>query len=1240
MRLKHIFFTMLITMSFIPQRFAQGVTTRVYGVVTDQTGGVVPGATIKLIDNATGREVTKITDERGEFVFTDVLAGQYKVIGELAGFKTVVVSDVKVDVGIPTRVNMKLEVGEVAEVVDVSAASAQPLIQMESAELQTVVLEQQIKALPINGRNPIQLASLQAGINVVSGPGLLGGGFRSAFVHGLRGSFTNLTWDGININDNFVRTDSFFALIPPNVDAVSEFSISTSNIGADSGLGVGQTRLTTQRGASEYHGSAYWFHRNAALDANSFFNNATPDRERPGRSLPKEQLIRNQFGGNIGGPVLKDKLFFFTDYQGSRTIQGTSVNRSVLTAPARQGFFTYRGARDGQLHTINLLTLSGRAIDPRMRSLIDVTPLPNNLFLGDRLNTAGFRFNAKEDPKDDQFGVRLDYNYSTNHRFEGVYRLFRFDLPNQIAGGASPGLGQPFPGRPGTGQNRDDHLASFAWNWTAGPSLTNELRGGFHRMDGPFTIQERFADGLRLRFPPGITNPVQNFLPQGRSSNNYDLLENMSWINGKHVLRFGGNFRRVTTSSFNDADIIPIYNLGFNATRNRNPLPAANSPAFPGGISSNDFTRATHTLAALIGSIGSQVGTGFTEDASQRFNVTSRTSGFVQGAGEVRSIDYWTLGIYFNDTFRIKPNLTLNYGLRWEFISPPTETKGLALLPLGDPIEALIDPETVVDFYGSGTGRPFFKKDLHNFAPNFSIAWDPFGTNKTSIRAGFAISYAIDSNITSVRNAFIANPGLAQTRRLVNEISGTVSGGGIRSIAPPAFRVPRRAEDNLIDDPTAALYAIDKNLRTPYVQQWTFGIQREVFKDSVVEFRYVGNHALKMNRALDFNQVDIRSVFDVCQDPDCNVVRETSFLQDFVRARNNFLRNRNPNIGEPLLLLRQFDNWTQFSTNPIVTTRLLNNEAGDLMGLILANRATFFGPNTQRIALTPDFFLNNPSAYVADYLTALSGSTYHGFETEFRRRWRGGLTFQANYTWSKVLTDFDGGQTDFSPYLDNDSGRSLEKKRADNDINHYFKANWVYELPIGPGRRFLNSGGPVGKFLEGWNVNGIWLWRSGLPISIVSGRGTVNRTARSFKNTVNTTVRGSELRDKAGNFRDAQGQPNIFDPSLIGPDGRARTDLFADPGAGQLGTLGLTPINGPGFFNVDISIFKRTRLTERTSLEFRTEFLNAFNNVNFSVGGVGEDTSIRSQNINSETFGRINSVFAPRVLQMSLRLNF
>ncbi len=1245
---------------------AQGSNTRVNGTVKDAQGAVVAGATVTLTDNATQTSQTATTNEDGQFAFNAVREGLYTLVAEGAGFKKTSVPDVRVNIDQTSTINVALEVGALGETVTVTASDAQALVNTENAQLSTTVQERQIQDLPLNGRNPLSLAGLQAGVNSS------GQGTRAASVNGLRGTFTNLTWDGININDNFIRTDSFFGVAAPSVASVSEFTLTTQNGGAADGLGVAQVKLVTPRGGTEYHGQFFEYHRNDIFDANTFFNNAggrfvaTDAAVVAGRAtvgdqrLQKPKLIQNQFGFNIGGPMVvpkfgeggastwgKDKLFFYFFYEGTRVAQEASVTRTFLTQNARNGLFTYRaactntgtnicpaGVTPGSLQTINLLSLTGRPLDPITSDLGRRAPLPNDSTTGDLANVPGgaalsnfgtFRFNSPLGSTSDLWGFRTDFDASERHRFEAIYNRFTFEFPNSG--------GEPFPGAPGDGQTSVRPRGSFAWHWTPTNTINNELRFGFNHYNVQFFTNEQFSRGYQIVLPL-VSDSEDNFLPQGRVVKTYDLIDNASWSMGNHTLRFGGNYRNNFIAPFNDGGVLPSFNIGFTATGTPSPLA---SGLFPGGISGTELGNANSVLAILTGPIS---------QGTQTFNVASRTAGFVPGATQQQRFKYHSMSGYIQDTWRARQGLSLNFGVRYEFISVPQEELGLVLLPTNTSLGVLLENATL-DFASGGDRRGFFPNDKNNFAPSFSFAWDPFNDGKTSLRGGYAISYVIDNNITTVLNAVRGNPGLiGSTRTLTGaSVAGRTpggTGGGVPTIPTPVVSIPRTVSQNLTDFGFAsAFFSFDPNFKTPYVQQWNVGIERELFKDTVLEVRYVGNRGTKLTRGIDNNQLRVQS--------------NTAFLTDVQRGYRNILRcgattsnNPNPTLAQCpgrealtyIPLLGAGLGLNGFLTDAGVRTLFSQGQAGALAEFYAgANRTFFFGPGVSTIPVTD--FLPNPNTFIADLYCNCANSWYNGLQTELRRRFNNGLYFQANYTYSKSLTDFEGSQSNFAGLMDLTQGTVLEKQRAVDDITHVFKANGLYELPFGPGKRFLDRGGVVGKLLGGWSLNGLMRWQSGEPVSIVSARATVNRAGRSTLNSVDSTLTVQQLQERTGLFFDANGSPVLFDPALIAavratgaaePDRTTTNGFLTNPRPGFFGNLQLTPVSGPSVLFFDASLIKRTSITERVNLEFRVEAFNVLNKTNFNIGQV--------QNINAAAFGRITSTFDPRIMQFAAKLNF
>jgi hypothetical protein len=570
-------------------------------------------------------------------------------------------------------------------------------------------------------------------------------------------------------------------------------------------------------------------------------------------------------------------------------------------------------------------------------------------------------------------------------------------------------------------------------------------------------------------------------------------------------------------------------------------------------------------------------------------------------------------------------------------------------------LNALNDPLAVLDFAGKGTGRDFLARDLNNWAPNFSFAWDPFKDGKTSVRGGFSIAYAIDNNATVLNNSAVGGNAGLQSTATITSLRGTVSGGiqnctgtplvCVSFVAPavPAFKVPRTLLDQLTLSQTPTIFTTEYNLKTPYAEQWNFGIEREIWRDTALSIGYVGNHGVQLTRGLDTNQVRIF---------------ENGFFADFLRAQSNLAKFGNPACDAAAAAATGCQVLTIFPrlggggnlADATIRNLINTGQVGELASNYVSQRNTFLittQPCVQPASggartLCPSFFLpNNPNAFVTDYIGSSGWSNYHGLQAEIRRRFSGGYYYQINYTWSKAFTNAEQAQAEFLPYLDNTIGDALEKKRLNQDVQHVLKANAVYELPIGPGKRWLNADGFAGKIFGGWQISGIAQFRTGRPISFLAGdgstaspfRGTLNRSARSGNNTPNTTLSLSELQSHVGLYFDPRtGIPLVVDPALIGTDGRANPQFFTNPTAGQTGHLSLTPVDGPGYWNVDTALIKRIRFKERLGVELRLEAFNVFNHTNFSLPA--------TLDINSTDFGKINSTFDNRILQLAWKFTF
>ncbi|HEV8486934.1 MAG TPA: TonB-dependent receptor [Blastocatellia bacterium] len=1179
---------------------------RLAGSVRDPKGAVVSGAKITLTRETTGQQQTTSTNGEGGFGFPQLSPGFYTVKIEMTGFKTASYVEVKVDPGQEYSLTITLEVGGADETVQVSAGA--DLVNTTSAELNNTVAQRQILDLPLNGRNPIELIRLQAG--VVGIPTRT-----NTAINGGRPTWTEITQDGINIQDNFIRTNSLdFVPNRPTSDSIGEFTITTNTQGADAAGGASQVKLVTPSGTNEFHGSLFEFNRNSALSANSWFNNTS--------AVARPFLNRNQFGGRIGGPVragrLKDKLFFFGYYEGFRQVVQAVQNNTI---PANNDFLTgvfrYVQPNTTTVQTVNVLSLlPGVTLDQKVKALIlDRAPAAsnvNNFDVGnstaDRiLNTAGFRFRQSRLTTRNYFGFRTDYQLTDAHRFEFIFtRLTDVDDRPDLDAISIP--------RPKIFTDATTKLIVGAWRWSATPHLSNELRIGANLAPVSFDSSVDYS-GIIFGVP-FITNREVTFQPQGRDTRTRQFIDNASYVTGEHSFQFGGSLQQVRVNPFNFAGRFPSVGFGFSVAAPASiQLTAAN---FPGGISATDLANA-NSLRSFLGGVINTV--------SQSFQVKDKTSGFVAGIPEDRNFSLNDYAFYVQDNWRLRPNLTLRLGVKWEYFGPLIEDNDLSLLPvLGgrSPQEALLDPNGTVDFVKG----QFYKKDLNNFAPSLGIAWDPFKNGKTSIRAGYTVAYVNEETIRVAQGASANNAGLASSNNLVNLF--TTVNGGVPVVPAPAFKVPRTYADQLALAPLAAAYTIDPNLKQPYVHQISLSVQREIGLDTAVEARYVGTLGRKVWQAVDLNQIKISS----------------AYLEDFLRARSNgFLAlarpggTFNPAFNAAIPGSQQLTVIPTIGggalTNATVRSLIQTGQPGSLAETYINSR--FAGANA--------LFLPNPGIGVADLVGNGAETDYHAFQGEVRRRLKNGITGQMNYTFSKVLTNSSGtGQTRFEPFLDN-ARPELERSRAEFDITHNINANLIVELPFGKGKRFLTSNNVLDRVVGGWQVSSIIHWQSGAPISILSGRGTFNRGGRSGNNGANTGLSAAEIKALFGIRKLPDGRVFYIDPKVIDPaTGRAVGDdnlnnsagfasqVFFNPITGTLGALQRLQFDGPAQVAWDFSLVKRTRITERVNSELRAEFFNVLNHPGFFVG---------DQGINSTQFGRITGLNqAARIVQLALKVDF
>jgi hypothetical protein len=815
------------------------------------------------------------------------------------------------------------------------------------------------------------------------------------------------------------------------------------------------------------------------------------------------------------------------------------------------------------------------------------------------------------------------------------------------------------------------NFLAVAMHSTLGATMFNEARFGFSRSPVDFLRDSPFPRGYRIDFPAAATtDPEQNFLDQGRISPFYTFIDNFSKVWGAHNFKGGFQMHSRNAITFNDAGVIPLLTLGTNSF---------NSAGFSGtgvtgrlpGATSTELTRAQNIYASLVGLLG---------QTAQTFNAVS-SQGFVPGAtraehGREREYDF-----YYQDSWRLHPTFTFNYGVRWEVIRPVDIVSNNALQPIGlkaglfapyPDNNPLLQPDSSVTYDDLLTGAvaptlldltprgKLWKQDWNNFAPSIGMAWSPNsestpmrwlfgGPGKGVLRAGFSTSF-VREGLTVAIQPLRSNDGTVST------ITNTQSTGVLTSaadggapIATPPFALPVNQLNNWMLNSASGMFTFDPNMRTPYVLQWTLGFQREVAADTRFEIRYVGNHAVKLIRGVDIGEIDVLGngfvdEFQIAQNNlaicRLNVLGCTGSATGAVRYDNRGLPGQMP------LPIMEAMGWTGFTSLVTSSARIGNldrNEVGEFAHQVMVTSSfNYFNSNGALFpglgAFPANFFRINPYTILDDFIGNNSDSNYHALQMEVVKRFSKGLFLQGNYTFGKAITDFDGDvQNTFSPHLSLTDTRH-QRARASYDIRHSFNFNGVWQVPVGLGRTYL-AGGVLGRILEGWQVGGIWTWRSGRPVGFFSGRGTLNRNGRSGAGAGNPAVlvggmTRADVCDAVGVYREAGGA--FFLPASFrdGSTGEASSSVFDHPATGQLGDSALRySCSGPNNFNVDVNLLKRTSITEKLAVEFRAEFFNIFNTPNF----------LPTQNtlITSSTFSQITNVggtFAPREIQFNIRV--
>ena len=1225
---------------------AQSNTGRLVGTVSD-TSGVIPGASILVKDNKTSKERTVTASDVGSFAVAQLEPGTYTVTVTAAGHKAFTASDVKIDVGRDYSLNPSLEVGSISENVTVVAGT--DVINASNAELSNTVSPRQIEELPLNGRNPIALILLQAGTASNSA--------NSTSINGQRPSATNITRDGLNIQDNFIRANAAdFTQQTPNSDDVAEFTVTSQNAGAESGYGASQVTLSTPRGQNGFHGALFEYNRNSNFGANDFFSNAN-------RS-PRTFRNFNQFGGKVGGPIWRSKnIFFFTEFEKTIDRRSTGFFRTVLTDPARSGNFVYVD-NSGVTRMVNLfgLPITNPATAPpgspapptAINSLIASRFLPNiphgnSAAVGNQRVTTGYFFNQTRNENRTNFTSRFDWDMNSKNSFNFVYNLGRDDLDLPDFGDTNGFVG------PQAIQKAPVDFYVLAWRSTPSAKLTNEVRAGYIRAFPQFPETQARQPFLLTTGTAGlaglITSPESSYLFQGRDTKTWTIQDNAEYVSGEHSFRFGAVLQFFSVLRLNAGGAIPQYNLGVASQTPQITTAIFNNAAlFPGGIS-NAQRNQGNALYALLG--------GIVTAGQETFNVASANSGFVPGIGFEQKYHYGAHNLYFADQWRVSPSLTLNLGLRYEMYPPNRELNGVIAEPIsaGDIRAALLDPNGGLQTAGTNLGDGKLTKfDQNNFAPVLSFAWSPRfggflgkllpGDGTTVLRGGYRLSYFSDEFLKATSAEGDSNSGKRQ-----NSATPALNS---RADAPPVIPVPvveiprTYARNSFLANGRLGAFpptilGVDQNLKVASNHEYSFGIQRK-FGATVVEARYVGAFSNNSTRFHDLNQIDIAG---------------NGFLNDFLTAQNNcraqgatlpgtadpILKCTDPNFNAATPGSRPFSGPLAGGASGVILTGNGSLTNATVLSFIQQGRPGSLAQQYITFGLEGGTrFVNNINAGLVGFLDNSAHYNYNALQVEVRRALKNGFTFQANYTFSKTLTNSPGTDQRRLEFELDANRPDLEYSRADYDQTHVFNFNSIYELPFGKGKRFFTgASGWLDQIVGGWQFNSIMRIASGAPFTFVDPRSTFNTTGRSTKQPATSNLSKAELKDLVGVFRLPDGRISLVNPSAISPTTLALTNgpgqpafagqVFFNNPAGTVGNVERAAFNGPGFFNIDASIFKNFRINERVRFQIRAEAFNLLNHTNFAITNQFRDINV------SQAFD-ITTTFAPRVVQFAGRLEF
>lgn len=1261
--------TLCCILSTATLAFGQTATTSLRGSIKDPSGALVPGAKITLVDRANGTTLSTTANNSGSYVFPQIQPSKYIITVSASGFadqkKTA-----ELLVNQPATVDFSLAVQASSVTVDVSA-TAQTL-NTADATLGDSVGNVTIEALPMEGRDPVSMLTLQPGVLYLGNPEENNtSDSRSGSVSGGRSDQGNVTLDGMDDNNQIAGT-AFTGVLRATLDSTEEFRVTTSNGTADSGRSSGaQVSIVTKSGTNKFHGALYEYYRPTNTVANQWFNKYT--ELYLGKPNTPQKYVMNTFGGSLGGPIKKDKLFFFFNYEGQRRAIDEVVTR---TLPTQQFYSGSLGYQDDAGATHWLTASDVTTLDSDCSTNVACGPNPNVLAYfaplaakgiygtaptaGDGVNNAGYIFASPAPVTENTSIAKIDYALSSKQHifFRGNLQKDTGNLPTNstncpgLVNTSTCGL-ENLPGQPAQSYSEDNTKGiAVGHTWTPTSNIVNDLRYGFIRQGystrgiGSGTgdwVEFRFIDQPRSHAHTTVVNvPVQN------------IADNLTWNKGTHTLSFGGNWRGIQNNrnsdanSYSGASTNPYWLSNF-----------PNAPADLGGGFANSYQVAYGTLMGTV------------PETTQQYNysVTSPTSGSLDSDGAIidRHFKANEFEYFLQDSWRVTPTLTVTYGVRHSLLQAPYEAKGQQIAPTVDTRAWFLKRgaaaaqgnvfEDSLEFAPSGKANHqpgYWAKQKANFAPRLSVVYAP--NPRTTIRVGSGMYF--DHFGQGIVNSFDQQGSFGLSNAVQSPASALSFQDSPRFTGPqvlpplsgcdaPAGTVTYPFTPSTVPGCDFAItWGIDNHLKTPYAYSFDFSLQRELPGGFTVEANYVGRLGRHLLEQLDLaepvNLVDKQGGGDYFK-----AGAAMSKLTDQISAQNG----GNPNPCALVQPIQYFEDVFSYMAgyNPAPTPTSPNDCFTALGSNPSATQSAYtfawapfrynYGETTSLDILdfwngTPQFWQQQFSSLYA--WSSIGTSSYNGLQVTLRHPSSHGLTTDVNYTFSKSIDMGSGAER--SNWESNDSfgGSAIQnswnpkanKGVSDFDTRHLITVDWVYALPVGRGKAVLGGANKVVDAVLGdWQFSGLSRWSSGLPFSVfepgyttdwqLGGPAVVAAPVKIHRHLVN-------------------GVPQVFAGSSATTinNGVYAGNPIRLPYPGEGGNRNF--FRGDGYFDIDSSLAKSWSLREDMKMKFAAEVYNVGNNVRF------DDSPLNlGATMTTGTFGSYGGVLTTyRRMQFGLRLDF